>query len=468
LLELSDREDKYMSHAIDDTIEHAEVTRLLAENSSGMNFDHLPDDVIFVAKQCILDWLGVTIAGASDPLVKILRDSARADGGDPHATLVGVAERGSVRQAALINGAAGHALDYDDVLRPLGGHPTAPIMPAVLALAEREGLDGGALLTAFVAGLETEARVGLFVGGGHYEAGWHATATVGTFGAAAGSARSMGLDADQTATALGIAATQAAGLKSMFGTMCKPLHAGKASENGLLAADLASRGFTSRADALECFQGFGYTQSDFVSPAAALEDLGALFFATQTQFKYHAACYGTHSPIEAARKTRLNPGFNRNGVSKVELKVHPRCMSVCNIQEPETGLEVKFSLRHTAALSLSDAPTGDMNLYSVETATDPDYVALRRKVAVSGDPNLTRNGSEIIVHQTDGTVIREVADLTIPSSDYGDTWSRLQDKFCAVATPVVGDAKMETILRMVGDLENQGDLSALMAACVPS
>lgn len=457
-----------MSHAIDDTVEHADVTRLLAENSSGLSFDKLPADVVFVARQCILDWLGVTIAGSSDPLVQILRDSARADGGDPHATLIGVADRGSVRQAALINGSAGHALDYDDVLRPLGGHPTAPIMPAVLALAERHGLDGAALLTAFVAGLETEARVGLFVGGGHYEAGWHATATVGTFGAAAGSARSMGLNAEQTATALGIAATQAAGLKSMFGTMCKPLHAGKAAENGLLAADLASRGFTSRSDALECFQGFGYTQTDTVSPTAALEDLGSLFYAPRTQFKYHAACYGTHSPIEAARKARLNPGFNRDGVAKIELKVHPRCLSVCNIQEPETGLEVKFSLRHTAALSLSDAPTGDLHLYSVKTATDPDYVALRRKVTVSGDADLNRNGSEIIVHQTDGTVIREVADLTVPSPDFNDTWNRLQEKFRAIVTPVVGDKKAETVVRMVSDLENQGDLSALLKACVPS
>ncbi|MFT6580052.1 MAG: 2-methylcitrate dehydratase PrpD [Alphaproteobacteria bacterium] len=457
-----------MSHAIDDTVEHADVTRLLAANSSGLKIENLPDEVIFVAKQCILDWLGVTIAGAADPLVGILRDSAAADGGHQHATLIGGPGKVSVRQAALINGAAGHALDYDDVLRPLGGHPTAPIMPAVLALAERDGLSGAALLTAFVAGLETEARVGLFVGDSHYAAGWHATATIGTFGAAAGSASLMGLDADQTAMALGIAATQAAGLKSMFGTMCKPLHAGKASENGLLAADLASRGFTSRSDALECFQGFGFTQSETVSATAALEDLGALFYAPRTQFKYHAACYGTHSPIEAARKARLNASFNPGNVEKIELKVHPRCLSVCNIPEPETGLEVKFSLRHTTALSLSDAPTGDMNLYSVATATDPEYVALRRKVTVSGDPDLNRNGSEILVHQSDGTVIREVADLTEPDSNFEATWRRLQDKFRAITAPVVGDDKSETIIRLVDSLESQDGVASLTAACTPT
>ena len=254
----------------------------------------------------------------------------------------------------------------------------------------------------------------------------------------------------------------------MFGTMCKPLHAGKASENGLLAADLASRGFTSRSDALECFQGFGFTQSETVSATAALEDLGALFYAPRTQFKYHAACYGTHSPIEAARKARLNASFNPGNVEKIELKVHPRCLSVCNIPEPETGLEVKFSLRHTTALSLSDAPTGDMNLYSVATATDPEYVALRRKVTVSGDPDLNRNGSEILVHQSDGTVIREVADLTEPDSNFEATWRRLQDKFRAITAPVVGDDKSETIIRLVDSLESQDGVASLTAACTPT
>ncbi len=178
--------------------------------------------------------------------------------------------------AALVNGSASHALDFDDVNMAMPGHPSVAILPGLLALAEERGASGAEILAAFVAGYELQCRLGRTIAPGHYDGlGFHATATVGSFGAAAACAHLLGLDAAATATALGIAATQAAGLKSMFGTMCKPLHAGKAASNGLLAAKLASRGFTSRADALECAQGFARTHSaDFV-PERAFTDTGA-------------------------------------------------------------------------------------------------------------------------------------------------------------------------------------------------
>ena len=166
-------------------------------------------------------------------------------------------ERLPAASAALINGAAAHALDFDDVNLAMPGHPSVAILPALLALAEERGSSGKDVLTAFVAGYELQCSVGRAIAPGHYDVlGFHATATVGSFGAAAACAHLLRLSLEQFATALGIAGTQAAGLKSMFGTMCKPLHAGKASYHGLVAAKLAMRGFTSRSDVIECQQGF--------------------------------------------------------------------------------------------------------------------------------------------------------------------------------------------------------------------
>src|SRR5262249_51517142 len=235
-------------------------------------YDDLPQDVRALARQCVLDWLAVTLAGSRDELARILVDEAAEQGGKPAATLVGFTLRAPTQQAALVNGTVSHALDYDDVNLTMTGNPTVPLVASLLALGEARGASGRDFIAAFVAGYETICRVGTLVAPGHYGRGFHATATVGSFGAAAACAHLLGLDADKTATALGIAGTQAAGLKWMFGTMCKPLHAGKAAQNGLIGATLAARGFTSRGDVLECAQGFAATQSPDFHPDRALDD----------------------------------------------------------------------------------------------------------------------------------------------------------------------------------------------------
>ena len=200
----------------------------------------LPARVVAWARHTTLDWLGVAIGGSDSPLVQILTDDVLADGGSGASRLVGRSERTSVAGAALINGAASHVLDFDDVNARMYGHPSVAVVPAVLALAEQRKSRGRNLIEALVVGCEVACRVGDWVGASHDEKGWHATATLGTFGATAGAARLLGLDAEKTAMALGIAATQASGLQSMFGTMCKPLHAGRAAMNGLLAARWAA------------------------------------------------------------------------------------------------------------------------------------------------------------------------------------------------------------------------------------
>src|SRR5438874_282240 len=284
------------------------LTQVLARKSASLEYDDLPQDAHELARQCILDYFGVAVAGAGDGLVRLLLDELTEAGGTPQASVIGHNARLPALSAALVNGTAGHALDYDDVNMAMPGHPSVAILPGLLALAELRRSSGREVIAAFVAGYETACRIGSALRPGHYNLGFHATGTVGAFGAAAACAHLLGLDAEATALALGIAGTQAAGLKSQFGTMCKPFHAGKASQNGLLAARLAARGFSSRPDLVECEQGFALTHGPDFNPEAALADPPNGFHIFANLFKYHAACYLTHGPIECARNLREQHG----------------------------------------------------------------------------------------------------------------------------------------------------------------
>jgi len=312
-----------------------------------------PPAVVRWARHSLIDWMGCAVAGSGDPLVGILVDEL-APGEVGEAGLLGRRARTGAHTAALINGAASHALDFDDTNMAMGGHPSVPVLPAVLALGERVDASGEDLLRALVAGMETQARVGLVVNPGHYAAGFHTTATVGTFGAAAACGRLLGLDVDQRLHSLGIAGTQAAGLKAVFGTMCKPLHAGKAAANGLLAATLAARGFTSATDIVETTQGFAATHAAGDGADERLAAARDRWFTAETLYKVHAACHLTHAAIEAAGRLRTGEPIER-----VDVQVHPMCIGVCDIDMPRTGLEGKFSLRATVAMALLGWDTTD-------------------------------------------------------------------------------------------------------------
>ena len=443
------------------------LTRALADYASDLRFDELPADVRIVAKHCVLDWIGVTLAGSREDAGRIVREEALEEGGAPQATILGDGARTSVAHAALVNGTASHALDYDDVHFAFLGHPTVTVMPAVLALAERDGLGGEALMTAFVAGVEVGSRIGHYVTEAHYARGHHATGTLGAFASAAGCARLLRLGAEQTATALGIAATQAAALKAMFGTMCKPLHAGKAAANGLYAARLAARGFSSRNDAIECAQGFADTQSPAADGDAALAELGRRFHTRDVLFKYHAACYGTHASIEALSRLRNAHDIEAGNIEKVELRVPTRNLRVCNIQEPHTGLEAKFSLRFVCAMTLAEVSTSDISSYDDAICKRRDLVDLNDRIRVVGDEALARGTSEVVVCMRDGVVYREFDNVSIPSRELDEQGRRLEAKFLTMAAPIVGESRAEAIRERVGDLERLDDVADLAVLCRP-
>jgi 2-methylcitrate dehydratase PrpD len=443
------------------------LTAALAEQAAATRYDDLPDDIRALTRQCVLDWLAVTLPGSRDELSRILIDEAAEQGGKPVATLIGHPMKTSTQQAALVNGTASHALDYDDVNLTLSGHPTVPLVASLLALAEARGSSGKEFMAAFVAGYETICRVGALVAPGHYARGFHATATVGSFGAAAACARLLGLDAEKTAIALGIAGTQAAGLKSMFGTMCKPLHAGKAAQNGLIGATLAARGFTSRADVLECPQGFAATQSPDFHLDRALADPPHGYHLRDNLFKYHAACYLTHAPIESGRKIRAQ-GVDPAAIREVVLKVDSGASKVCHILAPRTGLEAKFSLRLTSALALSGIDTAGLETYSERIANDPAIVALRDKVSVDFQQGYPHAAAEMKVTLADGRVVEARHDAGVPAADVAAQGTRIAVKFKSLATPVLGVSRSAQLADAVASLDTLPSLADLTRHCVPA
>src|SRR6185312_10056241 len=391
-------------------------------------------EAVTVAKQCLLDWLAVAIAGREKPLVRILIDELAPHDANDGVGVIGHRRHARLDDAVLINGSMGHALDFDDVIMPMG-HPTAPVAPVALALAEQLGASGADALIAYIAGVEAECRIARLMGSSHYAKGWHATATFGAFGAATAAARLLGVEGEALTHAFGIAGTQAAGLKSVFGTMSKPLHPGKAAQNGLLAARLAARGFTSDTDVLGSKQGFADTQSTTLNPAAGLEERSTPW-VTDALFKYHAACYLTHDSIEAANQLRAEARLTPGQIEGVRVKVPAGHLGVCNILEPKTGLECKFSLRMTTALALSGEDTFDDGLFTDETARRPDLVSVRDRVEI--DPSRTGRGCVVSVRLKDGRMLERTGDVSQPVRDLDAQQAKLERKFRHLATPALG------------------------------
>jgi 2-methylcitrate dehydratase PrpD len=439
------------------------VTRAVVDELVTRRIGQYPADIVALAKQCVTDFLAVTLAGTresgSQTVAAELLDGR--DGEGP-ATLIGLPQRASALDAALINGMAAHALDYDDVSLPMSAHASVVILPALLALAEKRRSSGREVLESFVAGYEAGSRIGMYMAPTHYDSGFHGTGTIGTFAAAAACAHLMRLDADRTERAIGIAAAQAAGIRSMFGTDCKPLHAGKGAFNGLFAALLAARDFTSATGAVECANGFAATHAGARTGAEAFAEPAGGFFLRQNLFKYHAACYMTHAAANAITETMKANALSADAVERIVVTADRSLNSVCNIGDPDTGLGMKFSLRTVAALSMLGRDTSALSSFTDAAAAEPSIAQARKKIEVQlADVRpITRTGIRMIA--TDGRAIEAEHDSGKPETDLDVQRSRLQGKFRALAGEVLGAARADQLLAIIDALDTQPDMSALM------
>lgn len=440
-----------------------DLTRALVAHALALRGDRVPPEALAVARHCLLDWIGVTLAGWQEAPVRILLAELAEEGGRPVATLLGSGARTGAQQAALINGTAGHALDFDDVHLASRVHPSAPLFPAILAAAERGGATGRQVLEAFIVGVEVQSRIAAVMGESHYRQGWHNTGTLGSFGAAAAVAHLQGLGIEATCQAMGIAGTQAAGLRAVFGSMAKPLHAGRAAATGLLAARLAAHGFTSHADILGAPDGFAAVQSRELRPEAMLAAPERLA-AHGILFKYHASCYGTHAPIEAALRLRAQTRGHLDAIEGMTLEVEPQYLSVCNIPEPRNSSEAKFSLRHAVALALAGRDTMAAESFSEGACVDPALRALRARIAVAGDASLPRATARLRV-AIGGETIEATANVSAPEPDLSQQGQRLRDKFRTLAEPSLGAAGAARIIALCNSFDAAPDVAALLESC---
>jgi 2-methylcitrate dehydratase PrpD len=418
------------------------LTSELAERSAELSFDRLPDNVVAMARLCVLDWLGVTVVGSHEPaprtLLRTLAPEAVAEG----ASVIGHGVRVSPLRAALVNGTSSHVLDFDDVNATLIGHPSVAILGAVLALAESLHSGGPEFLCAFVAGYETACRVAAAVGPLSYVRGFHHTGTIGTVGAAAACSRLLSLDAERTTAALALAATQAAGLGCMVGTMSKSFHAGKASENGLLAALLAQNGFTANESAIECAKGFAATASGQCDAAVALAEPPRGWHILSNLFKFDASCYMTHSTLAGIRELRAQHELNTDDVAEIRLHLGELEFATCALPRPTTGLEVKFSVAHLAAMAALGRST---MVIDDAAARDPAVIALRDKVTVTDDGT---SGAPTVIEVvlSDGRLLTTARDVNTPERDLALQSQRLEQKFRTITTPHLGADRAEAII----------------------
>lgn len=379
-----------------------------------MPASQLSETALVMARLSLLDWMGCGLAGRAEPVAQKLRKLAEAEGGAPQASLFG-GGYAPARMAALVNGAASHALDYDDTHFGHIGHLSVGIYPAVLALAEELNSSAEEAVAAFLVGAEGAIRIGLVLGAAHYNLGFHQTATAGAFGATLAAGRLLGLDKMQMRHAIGLCATRASGLKSQFGTMGKPYNAGIAAANGVEAAKLAALGMSSADDGLMGRQGFIETHTPEADPDAGWRSPPPqTFLFKQNKYKLHACCHGTHAMIEALSGTEALKGLPLDEFASIALRTNPRWIKVCDQKEPRTGLEVKFSYVWLAGMALRGDRTGNDRTYTDALAKDAELATFAQRVTVTGDASLSDAQAEMTITLSDGSDITAAHDLDAP------------------------------------------------------
>ena len=421
---------------------------------------NIPEWAYEHAKVAFMDWLAVTFAGKDDPLVKILIDYADMVGGKKQATIIGHHMKKDVSSAALINGSASHTLDYDDTLVSFFGHPSVTVFPSLLALSEWRGKSGKDFLTAYIIGLQVGGTIGSCASLDHYMAGWHATSTLGHIASAAACARLLGLSEKQTMYALGIGATQSSGLKRVFGTMCKPFHAGRSSQSGLLAALLAEQGFTSAEDIFEGRQGFfealrGKANDDIVNI------LGQLWDIQNLQQKYHASCHATHSPLEATLSIIKGEKIELDDIKSITVHASTLSLSAAGKTEPASGLEGKFCIPYCVANALLREETG-MQAFTDEKVNDPAVRAIMKKINVINDPKIQALESLVEVETNNGKSFQAFSDILQQIPPLEVKKERVASKFLDLCGPVLGKKKSLTLKKKIekmDKLQNMKDMA---------
>lgn len=439
------------------------ITQTLAKNMLNTAYEDIPEHVLLHGKRSLLNWLGVTIGAARHESVDMTLAVAEMVGSGNQASVLGRPEKTDMLFASLINGMSSHIFDFDDTHLDTIHHPSAPVAPVCFALGEVYGLSGKEVLRAFILGAEAELRISNAVCPSHYDLGWHITSTAGVFGAAAAAGILLKLNEEQMIYALGLAGTQAFGLREMFGTMTKPFHPGKAAQNGLLAALLAQQGFTSSKSVLEAKRGF----ANVTAPEHDLNEVnvnwGQQWELSKNAFKAYACGIVLHPSIDACIALGKK-GISPDDVREIEIAVNPYVLELTGKPEPKTGLEGKFSIYHTGAVAFLD---GDASVeqYMDDKVLDARTVAFRSKIKPVVNEALTEDEALAKMTANDGQVYEIKIDHATGSAENPMTDSDISAKFRKLTKHSLSADKIEALIDKLYNLERVSDVNEVVAGC---
>jgi len=442
-------------------------TKTLGAYIVSSRIEGVPDDVRHEARRAIVNFMGCALGGSVDAAVDRALQALGPFAGKPTASILGRSERTDPLHASLMNGISSHVYDFDDTTPKNYVHPTSPVASALFAYASANRVSGRDFMEAFILGFEAESRIANAVYPAHYDVGWHITGTVGVFGAATAIGKLLKLSEQEMIWNIGLAATQAAGLREMFGSMAKSLHPGRAAQNGYGSALLAQAGFTAGEHGLEGPRGFAAVQAAKYDLSKITTGLGVDFDLRANTYKPFPCGIVNHPTIDGCIQLHDEHHLDPARIGGVRLRVAPLVMDLCNQRGITKGLQGKFSVYHGAAIGLVRGKAG-IQEYTDETVNDPTVRRVRELVTAVGDPSITEDQARIEVQLASGETFARFVEQSLgnvhrPMSDH-----QLEDKFRDQAAAALPASQVEKAIELCWRIDQLDDVTELIQAAVPS
>jgi 2-methylcitrate dehydratase PrpD len=442
-------------------------TKTLASYVVTAEASSIPADVRHEAKRSILNYVGCAIGGSRHTAMDRAIRALGPYSGKPTARVLARTEKLDPLHAALMNGISSHVFDYDDTTPQNYIHPTSPLASALFAYGSVNRLRGSDFMHAFVLGFEVESRIGNAVYPAHYDAGWHITGTAGVFAAAAAIGKLLGLTVQEMVWAIGLAATQAAGLREMFGSMAKAFHPGRAAQNGYSAALLAQAGFTAGEYGIEGPRGFAAVQAAKFDLSKVTEALGTDFNLRRNTYKPFPCGIVNHPTIDGCIQLHDEHRVEPAAIKSVTLRVAPLVMDLCGKKSITKGLEGKFSVYHGAAIGLVRGK-GGIQEYTDEAVNDAAIRRVRESVTATGDATITEDQAHIEVTLADGRKLTRFVEKSLGNIHRPMSDKQLEDKFRDQAAPILSAAKIDKAIDLCWKIDGLDGVNTLVEATVPA
>lgn len=442
-------------------------TRALASWVVSSRWGDLPDDVRHEARRALLNYLGCAIGGSPHLAVTTAIRALGPFSGERTASVLGRAERLDPLHAALMNGISSHVEDYDDTTPKNYSHTSSPVASALFAYASANAIRGRDFVEAFILGFEVASRIGNAVYPSHYDVGWHMTGTIGVFGAAAAIGRLRGLGPQEMVWALGLAGTQSAGLREMFGSMGKAFHPGRSAQNGYAAALLAEAGFTSGERGIEGPRGFAHVMAAARDLSKVTARLGTDFDLRENTYKPFPCGIVNHPTIDGCIQLHREETLDPASIVAVRLRVAPLVMDLCNQQNITLGLQGKFSVYHGAAVGLVRGKAG-LPEYTDDAVNEPLVKRVREATTAVGDPSVTEDQSRIEVELADGRCLSRFVEQSLGNIHRPLTDEQLAGKFRDQAVLVLPAADVDALIDMCWQIDELDDVGELVTLAIPA